>query len=203
MARANAKASSSYDTILNVSIELFAQHGFDGVTMRKIAHESNITLPTIYHHFGNKEDLYRAVEAKMYGSHAQSLLVDLHSEASPEECLRKFTGNLIDSLESNPSYFKLMQRNVVEDWKNNHQFLVDVSLQSVFDELKKLLNKFIGGSGEGMQPIIIFSMIFGFLALQPVTKMVNGYKFAKVSRSKKREILINNVIAFIKISPVE
>ncbi|NHN38993.1 TetR/AcrR family transcriptional regulator [Pseudomaricurvus alcaniphilus] len=203
MARGNSKANNSHATILKVSIELFAQHGFEGVTMRQIAQAAKVTLPAIYHHFGNKEELYRAVETDLYGQHADSLLVDLHAAASPEECLRHFIGNLIDRLESDPAYFKLVQRNLVEDWPENHQFLVDLSLQGVFDELKKLLNTFIDGSGDGMQPILIFSMIFGFLTLQPVARMVSGYRLAKVSRAKKRAMLIDNIISFIKVSPAE
>ncbi|MBR9908736.1 MAG: TetR/AcrR family transcriptional regulator [Gammaproteobacteria bacterium] len=202
MTKVSSRTGSSRDTILDVSVQLFAKHGFEGVKMRQIAQAAKVTLPAIYHHFGNKEELYKAVESAMYAPHAQSLLQAMLANDQPEKRLRAFIGNMVDSLESNPAYFKLLQRNLVEDWEQNHQFLVDISLQGVFDELKVLLNEFIEGSGEGMQPVMIFSMMIGVLAMRPITRILKGYTYTKLSRQKKRDLLIDNIISFIKVSEI-
>lgn len=47
--------------LLEVSTRLFSEHGFDGVSTRDIARAAGTTLPSIPHHFGSKEGLYRAV----------------------------------------------------------------------------------------------------------------------------------------------
>lgn len=55
------KKSAIKKKILENSLNLFANKGFDGTSMRDIAKAVGVTLPTIYYHFTNKEGLYKAV----------------------------------------------------------------------------------------------------------------------------------------------
>ena len=47
--------------ILDVGRRLIAEHGFDGVTMRELAEESLVSVPTLYNLFGGKNELLSAV----------------------------------------------------------------------------------------------------------------------------------------------
>lgn len=47
--------------VLDAAEQLFAERGFDGVSMRDIGDASGVSQPLIHHHFGSKEDLYGAV----------------------------------------------------------------------------------------------------------------------------------------------
>ena len=85
MSTRKASNKNARNIILEVSTQLFARHGFDGVTMRQIATESGFSMPSIYHHFGNKEDLFKAVEEEMYSAHAANLLHQINANATPEE----------------------------------------------------------------------------------------------------------------------
>lgn len=58
------KASEARDTrveILDVALELFADKGFYGVSIRDIARGTGVGVSAIYHHFPNKEALFEAV----------------------------------------------------------------------------------------------------------------------------------------------
>lgn len=55
------KKSNMRKKIIENSLNLFANKGFDGTSMRNIAKAVGVTLPTIYYHFSNKEGLYKAV----------------------------------------------------------------------------------------------------------------------------------------------
>jgi TetR/AcrR family transcriptional regulator len=189
--------ASSRQRILEVSTKLFAKHGFDGVAMRNIATASEITLPAIYHHFGNKEELFKAVETEMYSSHAKSLLDQLQADLSPEERLRNFVQVMFEHLESNPDYLKLLQRNLVDGWEENQAFLVDLSLQNVMDELKTLLNQYSEGVGEGITPIAIFSLILGFITLLPVIRHLKDKPTLANSSQTMRELLVQSVMNFV------
>jgi TetR/AcrR family transcriptional regulator len=198
----SATRSNSRDTILTVSVKLFAKHGFEGVAMRQIANEANITLPAIYHHFGNKEALFRAVEAELYTSHASSLLDALHADAEPIDKLRNFIENLIGNLVKDPDYLKLLQRNLVEGWTDNHKFLVDMSLQGVFDELKSLLDECAPAGGQGIQPLFIFASIIGYLTLRPVTRELRGHDFASETESIQLAELVEQIITIVTVKRV-
>ena len=47
--------------ILDAAEALFAKHGFDGVSMRKVAEEAGVDLALSSYHFGNKRGLFDAV----------------------------------------------------------------------------------------------------------------------------------------------
>ena len=51
---------SRKDRILDAAEELFAKHGFDGVTMRKVAQLAEVDLALASYHFGSKRGLFDA-----------------------------------------------------------------------------------------------------------------------------------------------
>ena len=198
MPKGRANSEITRRRILDVSTRLFAELGYEGVAMRRITNEVGVTLPTVYHHFGNKEELFKAVESELYGAHAESLLADLQEDTDPERRLRNFINHLIDRFEENPDYFKLVQRNLVEPRAENQKFLVKVSLQRLYDELKELLNSLSPGSGDNMGPVILFSTIVGFLTMRPAVRALRGYPYNKRNRKQERERFVDITVNTVK-----
>ena len=56
-----AKGQQMRVRILRVAERLFAEHGYDGVSMRRIAAAADTKIAHIAYYFGGKADLYRAV----------------------------------------------------------------------------------------------------------------------------------------------
>jgi AcrR family transcriptional regulator len=56
----NANAEQTQRDILAAARRLFAEHGKGGVSIRTIAGQAGVTLSTVHHYFGRKQDLYRA-----------------------------------------------------------------------------------------------------------------------------------------------
>jgi len=52
--------------ILDAAENLFAERGFDATSLRDIAGAVGIRVPSLYNHFGNKDELYRAVLARAW-----------------------------------------------------------------------------------------------------------------------------------------
>jgi len=59
--KAKADPKSIKAKILSVARKDFGQHGFRSTTTRMIAREVGIDISTLYYHWGDKDDLYRAV----------------------------------------------------------------------------------------------------------------------------------------------
>ncbi len=51
----------SKEAILDAAQTLLATHGYAGLSMRELATESGLAKATIYHHFQDKNDLFRSV----------------------------------------------------------------------------------------------------------------------------------------------
>jgi len=59
-APASAPAPSA-DRILASALELFSSKGYDAASVREICETAEITKPTLYHFYGSKEGVYRAL----------------------------------------------------------------------------------------------------------------------------------------------
>jgi AcrR family transcriptional regulator len=58
--------ASTRERILDVSLDLFTDQGFDGTSMREIAERLGITKPAIYYHFGSKEEILMALHLRLH-----------------------------------------------------------------------------------------------------------------------------------------
>lgn len=47
--------------LLDQALNLFAARGYDAVGVQEIVASSGVTKPTLYHHFGNKQGVFKAV----------------------------------------------------------------------------------------------------------------------------------------------
>ena len=52
-------AKNTKGIIFRTAASLFAEKGYNGVSMREISERSGLSKPTIYYYFGNKEGIYR------------------------------------------------------------------------------------------------------------------------------------------------
>jgi AcrR family transcriptional regulator len=48
------------EQLLNVALELFIAHGYQGTSMEDIASAAGVTRPIVYNHFGSKDGIYLA-----------------------------------------------------------------------------------------------------------------------------------------------
>ena len=165
--------------------------------MRQIASASEITMPAIYHHFGNKEELFKEVEREIYTVHADKLLSQLKAAGTPEERLRNFIYTLFEALDSNQDYAKLLLRNLVEGWEDNQRFLVQLSLQQVIDVLKSRLVDYNEKLQDPKAPIVIFSFIVGFLSFKPLVPHIEGFEDLTVSSKERCTQVVNTVMQYL------
>jgi AcrR family transcriptional regulator len=61
------KKTDNKDNILEISLQLFSELGFDAVGIQLIVDRSEITKPTLYHYFGSKKGLLEAILKKYFG----------------------------------------------------------------------------------------------------------------------------------------
>jgi AcrR family transcriptional regulator len=87
MARTKNTGVSSADRLLEVTERLCATFGLEAVSVRDIAKEAKISLSVIYHHFGSKSGLIKAVMAlrmrELYEVR-RPLFTELETETKPD-----------------------------------------------------------------------------------------------------------------------
>lgn len=89
-----ADSTETRNRILSAALFHFAEHGFDGASMRAIASRSGISLALVQYHYGTKEKLYRAVWEDMTAPNSNQRRAELlafDATLPRSEALRELT----------------------------------------------------------------------------------------------------------------
>lgn len=113
-------AERSREAILSAAEELFAEHGFDGVSLGQIAAAADLSRGTPSYFFGSKEQLYQAVLARVFRDREEATrlacqpLVAWAADANGHTAIQRALTEAVDGylgfLQQRPSFLKLLQR---------------------------------------------------------------------------------------------
>lgn len=93
--------------ILNAAGELFAEAGYQNISMRKIATKIEYSLPTIYQFFENKTDLLFYIYKENNGKLLRIFIEISEKKYNPIEKLKDMSRAYINFALENPHYYEL------------------------------------------------------------------------------------------------
>ena len=114
-----ASATATKMRLLDVSARLYAESGFDSVSLRLITENAEANLAAVNYHFGSKEELITAVVEKLVGPVNQRRLallrkINLDISGACESIVEAFIDPVIQAAsrgdEEDQRYCKLMSR---------------------------------------------------------------------------------------------
>jgi AcrR family transcriptional regulator len=107
-------------TVLDAAEALFAEKGYDAVSLGEIGRKAGVSRGTPSHLFGSKKGLYRAVVERM-AEDVKDLVVGTrpHTEVGvagrrPEDAIAYGIGAYVDFLASRPNFVRMMEREVLD-----------------------------------------------------------------------------------------
>jgi AcrR family transcriptional regulator len=110
----SAPATPTREAILDAAERLFSAHGVDGVAVRDLARELDLTPSSLYNHFPGKQALYEAVLER-----GLRPIVDMVAQAWTGELRRETVASNVDALithlASHPHLGRLVQRAMLEE----------------------------------------------------------------------------------------
>jgi TetR/AcrR family transcriptional regulator len=134
-------ASNGEQAILNAAEVLFAQKGFDAVSMSAIAKLANTSKPNIYHHFKNKNELYLAV-MKAAVRRSSALLDTLeHAPGSFRQHLTEFAAGQLNNILSHERSTQLMLRETLSEGSQYGQEITRLAMGEVFSRLVAMVRQ--------------------------------------------------------------
>ncbi|HTM64845.1 MAG TPA: TetR family transcriptional regulator [Flavipsychrobacter sp.] len=97
--------------ILEIAERLFATNGYEGTSVRDIAHEAGVNIAMISYYFGSKEKLLQSV----FEMRVQFIQVQLESmlsneQLSPLEKVYQFLDNFVERMMNQQQFHKIMVR---------------------------------------------------------------------------------------------
>lgn len=106
--------------VLDAAEKLFAERGYDAVSLQGVGSEAGVSRGTPSYFFGSKKGLYRAVVERMVAD-VESFVAETRprSEAGaegvdPKDALAYGIGAYVDFLAARPNFVRLMEREVLD-----------------------------------------------------------------------------------------
>lgn len=184
--------------ILSAATDLFAESGFDAVSISAIAQRAGTSKANVFHHFGSKDALYLAVMREACSTFTEAL--DALGDEAHEfgERLRRFLLRDLELMRADPDRGHLILREVLESGPSRGQALAG----EVFDEhFARLVALFRDGQARGafsadVPPALAASMmvacnVFLFQS-QHVLRHLPGVDF--VDDSERYAKLVSDVL---------
>jgi len=98
------------EQLLQIGRGLFAEKGFESVSVEEIATRADVSKPVVYEHFGGKEGLYAVIVDREVESLLGALTGALSTRGHPKELVERAAMALLGYIEDSPDGFKMLVR---------------------------------------------------------------------------------------------
>ena len=154
---------SSEEKIKKAALKEFADHGFEGARIDRIARIARINKAMIYYHFNSKESLYESILSTFYTMIVQRLINRIPKDKNPHEQLETIISEFIDFIkELDQNFVKMMLRELSSGGKYFKKLMLP---QVILPMLKIVQDIFAAGKKSGIFndviPQITFIQIMG------------------------------------------
>lgn len=113
-ARPTPKARRTRSRILDASLELFQERGFDKTSMRDIAARAGLSLGATYYHFRSKDDLVFAFYARTQEDAEREARLVIEGSTRFDERLRSLLAMRLDHLAGYRGFFAVLVRHAFD-----------------------------------------------------------------------------------------
>ena len=111
------RTSATRRALLDAARAAFAEHGFTGTGREQVAAAAGVTRGALYHHFGTKEGLFRAVVEELESGLAEQVAAAAGQGSDPVDELRRGCLAFLDAcLEPAVRRIVLLEAPVVLGW---------------------------------------------------------------------------------------
>lgn len=135
------------EKLIMSAIGLFAEYGYDKVSIRQIAADAGANSSMISYYFGSKQGLYEAILRELINNFDEFIGVLRDEKLDPREGLRIYTRSISDIFHKYPpAYVKLIYREVIKP----SQVFQDVVLNKFKSNSAVLLKMIERGKEQGI-----------------------------------------------------
>jgi len=167
---------STADRILDAAEAGFAERGFAGTSLRDVATEVGIRIPSLYNHFASKADLYQAVLSRAIGE-IQAVL-DRVGRGELSNDARDVIGALMQVFQARPNIPRLLQYELLSGGEQL-ALVLDDSVRPALVRGAEMLEQAGAGSRWKSQdrPLLLlafYNLLIGHFTSAPIYRVLTG-----------------------------
>ncbi|CAN5264836.1 hypothetical protein BH10PSE12_BH10PSE12_06100 [soil metagenome] len=109
------------NSILEGALAIFAEHGFHGATMRKIADAVRVSQGLLHHHFGGKDAIWHLIGERITADFLDYMSMNVDPIAAPEEGIRSMLRAYMSYWKGHPAAFRFNLWRLLEGPRGERQ----------------------------------------------------------------------------------
>ncbi|MCR4666925.1 MAG: TetR/AcrR family transcriptional regulator [Desulfovibrio sp.] len=156
------RTTSKKQEILFRAADLFAERGYEAVSMRDLAKVLCMTPANLYHHFSDKEGLYRETLLNVFARIENVLALPALGD-SPKTYLGHLVDSIIAFLLRDTVFTRLLFRELSSNHRERAVFLVEKALRPIYDKIAEGLAKLLDGPSVTAMLDMLVSSIIGYV----------------------------------------
>jgi len=156
-------STDAVERILAAAESLFAEHGFDAVSMSAIGEAAGVSKANVFHHFTSKNELYVAVLRNACQESAQHLDELSRNEAPLTERLPQFARAHLENLLEHGQVMRLMLRELLSENPRQGQELAEKVYGEKFSRFVAILRagQQVGELRTDIDPAMVATLLIG------------------------------------------
>jgi len=145
--------------ILTAALNLFVENGFHNVSIHQVQKEADVSIGSIYNHFGGKEGVAKALYQHILNEIDELIDAVLISVESPREQCEEIIKQLFEHTETHPNIIAFMFHTTHREFLPNEPLVCD---GAAFIKLRQVIEKGIKQDQFVKQDVwIISASVFG------------------------------------------
>ena len=133
--------SDTVARILAAAEALFAEHGFDAVSINAIAEAASVSKANVFHHFNSKHALYQAVLRNACDETTQQLKNMVAQSGAVVANLGQFAEKHLESILEHDQFARLILREILSDMPKERLKIAQQVFGENFSELVDILRR--------------------------------------------------------------
>lgn len=151
--RTTAAGERTRERILEAALPLFAEHGYAGTSVRKVAGAAEVNVATLAYHFRDKAGLYAATLERLY-----ERLVDLPVQMATkdgDDVMSSLVRTAWTYLKDNKRHMRLLHRNLLDHGRHHDAALADWTAP-LFDRVR-IITQYNPDLDEGTFKLVVLT----------------------------------------------
>ncbi|HUX79084.1 MAG TPA: TetR/AcrR family transcriptional regulator [Alphaproteobacteria bacterium] len=187
------------EKILQAAGQIFMAKGFEGSSINGIADKAKIHKSLIYHHFGSKEGLWKAVKTNLLEAYSGK---DLFELAFPTDSFKHFLESFVtlrfEFYDKNPAIARLIMWQRLEDKQEQIKGVKSERLNTIAAQIKEFQNQ--GKVRPELDPEMVSYMIMKTASL-PFMEKPDFFQGTNAQHNKEKflEMIIEGL--YLAFSP--
>lgn len=182
------------EAILAAAEGLFAEHGYEGVSIQQIAERAGVSKANVFHHYSNKEGLYLAVLRASCAKSAPLIEALQEGDGSTASRLAQFAAAHLDHVLQQGPLVRLFLHELLHSDGGRMQQLAEQVVETNFERLVSILaeGQHRGDLRAGFDPAVAALLLLGanvfFFQNQALLRHLPAVAFADDPKNFSRQL---------------